>query len=107
MLARSYTATCSASSICYNGALLFPSNFEMKQGGAELRHTRRSFIVLFLLGALSGQATAAEAQCPESAHKFWKSFRQTVLKGDKQKVAGYVLFHLKYAALWIVVKNGR
>jgi len=64
----------------------------MKQGGAELSHTKRSIIALFLLGAFSGQVTAAKAQCPESAYKFWKSFRQTVLRGDKQKVADYVHF---------------
>jgi hypothetical protein len=46
----------------------------------------------FLLGVLSGQATAAEPRCPESAHKFWMSFRQVVLDGEKKKLAAYTRF---------------
>lgn len=56
-----------------------------------MRKRRISIISFALLGALAGQATA-EAQCPESAREFWKSFRQVVLKGDKKKVADYAQF---------------
>lgn len=49
-------------------------------------------VALILLGPISVQASAAEAQCPASALSFWKSFRQVVLKGDKQKVARYAIF---------------
>lgn len=56
-----------------------------------MNRSKKISIAFILLGVLSGQATA-EAQCPESAQKFWKSFRQVVLKDDKQKVARYVDF---------------
>lgn len=49
-------------------------------------------ITALLVGTLSWQTTAAEAQCPESAHKFWKSFRQVVVNGEKNKVVKFVKF---------------
>jgi hypothetical protein len=49
-------------------------------------------ITSLLGGALTGQATGAEAQCPDSANKFWKAFRQTVINGEKNKVVKSVKF---------------
>lgn len=54
---------------------------------------RRQRFLVPLLIALSAQVTAAaEAGCPDSANKFWKTFRQVVLKGDKRRIASYVHF---------------
>lgn len=47
---------------------------------------------IIIFGCLTVQNVAAEQECPKSAQIFWKSFREFVLNGNRNRIADYSKF---------------